>query len=153
MRWPAWSRAVTLCWRTYLTRLLCMPSTLIQSSVFRRLSQTSSRTFWSTLVLECQSSRYFSVFLEQSVYILAIMWYVAHIYLMINSTLHNTAGWGHKGGFASVILKNSCWRYMTLLNGETGQWGAGSDEIDDKHVFKQDHLCPQQTRWKTYNNC
>lgn len=57
MRWPASSRAVTLCWRTYLTRLLCMPSTLTPSSVFRPLSQTSSLTFWSTSVLGCPSSR------------------------------------------------------------------------------------------------
>lgn len=44
-------------------------------------------------IVKVTTSVFSSCYIDQSVYILAIMRYVAHIYLMINSTLHNTAGW------------------------------------------------------------
>lgn len=54
-------------------------------------------------IVKVTTSVFSSCYVDQSIYILAIMRYVAHIYLMINLTLHNTAGWGHNRGFASVI--------------------------------------------------
>lgn len=45
-------------------------------------------------IVKVTTSVFSSCYVDQSVYILAIVRYVAHIYLMIN--LQNTTGWGHE---------------------------------------------------------
>lgn len=103
-------------------------------------------------IVKVTTSLFSSCYVDQSVYILAII-QLTFISWLIQRYIILRAG--DTRGYASAILKKGCWQNMTWLNGETRQLRAGSDEIDDKHIFKQDHWCPQlaQDTLKRYNNC